>query len=251
MLFNVKDINVNATTNQQWTSLHLAAVKGHKNIVHMLLNAKDIDVNATASQPWTPLHEAASSGHKDIVEMLLDNNADISAENRYHDTALITAIDARQEDIAILLIQRGSPLMKIGVSCLSPLYGACGRNCPRVVKALVERGKSSGQLQAMFEVGYKGFWPLHVAASRGSLEISSQLVEAGADLNVRTVDQETPLIRAAGAGQLQMMDYLITQGADRTAKDALGRDYLQMLKEGHPDKYEEYVRGLESEPHAL
>ena len=239
VLLDAKDINVNAKTNYKWNLLHLAAYKGHESIAQILINSKNIDVNATTSEQWTPLHEAASKGPKKIVEMLLDNNADISAENGDHDTALIKAIDARQEDIAILLIQRGSPLIKIGASFRTPLYGACERNWPRVVKALVERGKSSGQLQAMLEVGYKGLRPLHVAASQGSLEISSQLVEAGADLNVRSAYHETPLIRAARTGQLQMMDYLITQGAKRTAKDVLGRDYLQWLKHAHPDKYEE------------
>ena len=183
--------------------------------------------------------------------MILDNNADISAENEQHCTALMIAIDSRQEDVAILLIQRGSPLINTWVSKASPLYGACDETCSRMVKGLIEKGKSSGQLQAMLEVSYKGFRPLHVAASRGSLEITSQLVEAGADLNVRNDFQQTPLIRAARAGQLQMMEYFIKQGADRTAKDEDERDYLQVLKEEQPDKYEEYFQGLESEPHAL
>ena len=248
-LLKAKNIDVNVMDSDELTALHVAASKGHDQIVHILLNAKDINVNA-ASLPTssTPLHLAAEKGHEHIVEMLLDNKADTSAEDRFHKTALVAAIHAREEATAILLIQRGSPLR---YTYNSSLCCACDEIYPRVVKMLIERGKLSGQLHAMLDDRPYGSRPLHSAALRGSLEIVSQLVEAGADLDVRNSLQETPLISASWAGHSQIMDYLIAHGADRAAKDYKRQNYLQVLKERQPDKYEEHVRNLKSNPHVI
>ena len=81
----------------------------------------------------------------------------------------------------------------------------------------------------MLEETYNGYMPLHAAAFKGSVEIASQLVQAGAEINVRNSWEETPLIEAARAGQLQMMHYLVTHGADRDAKDYKRRDYAQVF----------------------
>ena len=187
-----------------------------------------------------------------IVKILLDNNADINAENQYHGTALTEAITIGQEDTAILLIRRGSPFMSAGKHRLPPLYVACHHDCPRVVKALIEKAKSSGQLQAMLGAGYGGVWPLHVAVSQDSLEIISQLIEAGADVNLRDKNQKTPLIWAAMTGKFQVIDYLLAHGADHYAKNMAGEDYLQVLKRDHPDKYDSHIiRNLRSQLHAL
>ena len=226
-LLSVKEIEINAENLEDWTPLHVAAQLGHENIVQSLLSVKNIDVNAKNLEKRTPLHLAVQEGHENIAKMLLDSNADICAETMHSHTALIEAICAKQEDTAILLIQRGSPLLRDGGSHSSPLYCACNYQCHRVVKALIETGKSSGQTQAMLETDYDGYRPLHVAAFNGSLEIASQIIEAGADINVRDANQRTPLLHAGRAGQLQMMDYLLQHGADPAAKDDEGRDVLR------------------------
>ncbi|KAL8791928.1 MAG: hypothetical protein Q9195_005504 [Heterodermia aff. obscurata] len=240
ILLNAKDINVNAANVEGWTSLHIAASRGYVDIVKMLLNSKDININATSDTGWTPLHAAAYEGQESIVKLLLDNNADISTENKYHKTALLHAIMAHHEDTAMLLIQRGSPLIATRQFQRSSLYDACLENSPRLVKAIIKKAKSSGQLQTMLKIDYGGFRPLHVAAWQGSLKITSQLVEAGANINVRDRSMKTPLMFATWQGQLQVMDYLLAHGADRHAKCDRGWDYLRHLKTEHSDKYEEH-----------
>ncbi|CAF9933849.1 MAG: B-cell lymphoma 3 protein, partial [Heterodermia speciosa] len=245
MLLNAINIDVNVMKNDKsWTPLHCAAKHDHKNIAQMLLNAKDIDVNPKTDTGSTPLHIAARLGHVNIVKILLDNNADTNAENESHRTALTEAIRACEEDTAILLIRRGSPFMSAGKHSPPPLHVACKYSCPRVVKALIKKAKSSGQLQAMLEAGYEGFWPLHLAVSQDSLEITSQLIEAGADVNLRDKNQKTPLIRAATNGNIPVMDYLLARNAFRYTKDRTGQDYLQILKRKHPDKYDTQISQL-------
>ncbi len=60
------------------TTLHLAAMKGYIQIVHMLLE-KGIDINTRDSQGWTALHLAAETGQQAVVKLLLDRGADFYA----------------------------------------------------------------------------------------------------------------------------------------------------------------------------
>jgi ankyrin repeat protein len=55
--------------NKGSTPLHLAAGRGHRDVVELLL-ANNADVNAKANNGATPLDFAGGGGHKDVVELL-------------------------------------------------------------------------------------------------------------------------------------------------------------------------------------
>lgn len=54
-----------------------------------------------------------------------------------------------------------------------------------------------------------GRTPLHFAASSGYLPIAEVLLAAGANLNQRNNAQETPLMKACGFGELEMIKFLL------------------------------------------
>jgi hypothetical protein len=63
-------------------------------------------------------------------------------------------------------------------------------------------------------------------------EIVSYLIDAGADLNMRSKDGQTALILATGDSNLQMVEMLLKAGADADIKDSLGvsaRKYAQLF----------------------
>lgn len=62
---------------------------------------------------------------------------------------------------------------------------------------------------------------LHVAASKGHLQLVQQLAALGADLQARNHAGRTPLHDAAYAGELEVVRTLVTLGADVMARDAL------------------------------
>ena len=86
--------------------LHVAAQKGHKDIVERLL-AQGADVNAKNRDGVTPLHMVAHAGHKDVVEILLAQGANVNAEDIDALTPLDYARKQGKSEVATLLSQHG------------------------------------------------------------------------------------------------------------------------------------------------
>ncbi|KAG0637841.1 ankyrin repeat-containing domain protein, partial [Tuber brumale] len=66
-------MDAGVTTQTGDTALHLAASKGHTNIVKLILQygGSNIDHNARAFRGRTPLYLAAAKGHENVVRVLL------------------------------------------------------------------------------------------------------------------------------------------------------------------------------------
>jgi len=67
--------NPNAKGHAGYTPLHLAAFKGHVEIVKLLLE-RGANPNAEDNNGETPLHLAAQEGRVEIVKLLLERGAD-------------------------------------------------------------------------------------------------------------------------------------------------------------------------------
>ena len=73
--------------------LHLAVVKGNKEIAQMLLNhGAQIDGKAKNKDEATPLHWAAFFGQKDMVSLLINAGAPINMLDSNHATPLDAAV---------------------------------------------------------------------------------------------------------------------------------------------------------------
>ena len=65
-------------TNVFFTPLHLAAFKGHSEMVDLLIQY-GADVGFESSTDYTAFHFAVQEGHSDIVKILVNNHADVNA----------------------------------------------------------------------------------------------------------------------------------------------------------------------------
>jgi ankyrin repeat protein len=59
--------------------------------------------------------------------------------------------------------------------------------------------------------------PLHWAVFAGNTEVAALLIQEGADVNARDVNQKTPLHWAASRGMTEVAALLIEKGADVNA----------------------------------
>ena len=87
------------------TTLHLAAWKGHTEVVKLLIS-HSAQVNAIKNKyGQTPIYTAAYWGHPKVVAVLLCHSAGVDAETCGEKTALQLAEEMGQDDIVDLLRQ--------------------------------------------------------------------------------------------------------------------------------------------------
>jgi ankyrin repeat protein len=89
---------VNIVDEYGWSLLHMAAARGHQEILEALILAGG-DLEAVDASHRTVLHEAADQGHTTIVEVLLTAGADIEKTDQMMRTALHGAADDGHEAV--------------------------------------------------------------------------------------------------------------------------------------------------------
>ena len=149
------------------------------------------------------LHEAAACGDHAEILALLHADSDIDRVSNDGKTALHQAA----------------------------LYGKL-----ETVRLLVNQG-ANVNLHDLFA----SYTPLHLAAAHANrqivMEICAILLTAGADVNAQTKWGTTPLWSAAVAGRIELLEFLLSRGAELDVRDTEGRTPLIFIVKHpfHPD----------------
>lgn len=125
----------------------------------------------------------------------------------------------------------------------TPLYNACFRNRPDVVKLLVFRGANPNQrLIYRSPVDGRVEDGIVVLMLAQSSEVMATLLAAGADPNVADAAGNTPLMRCVLIAPREAVELLLKAGADATARNRAGvsaadviRKRLAWLENGDAD----------------
>jgi cytohesin len=179
--------NPNAKNNNNGsTPLHIAAYKGHVEIVKILLD-RGADLNAKDNTGHAPLHWAAIEGHVDVVRVLLDRGANPNAKNNTGHTPLHNAAYFGHVEIVKILLDRGADLNAKDNTGHAPLHWAAIEGHVDVVRVLLDRGANPNAKNNT------GHTPLHNAAYFGHVEIVKLLLERGADPRIADNGGHIPL----------------------------------------------------------
>jgi ankyrin repeat protein len=109
---------------------------------------------------------------------------------------------------------------------LAPLFMAVGQNDIATITSLVNPGNVNGKIN--------GNCLLHIAATKGYIEIAELLIARGADVNARTNTNKTPLFFASREGHSRMVSLLLSRGADPLITTAEGFTPISIAGEkGH------------------
>jgi len=186
------------------TPLHLAASRGHQDVVTFLLSLK-ASVIVTSSSGATPLHHAATEGHHQIVNMLLELGANPNAQNLSGRTPLHEAVVGNHVETQQALANGGAESNIKDREGNTPLHEAAKIFSEPLVRLLVANGEN------VDEPNGQQHTPLHLAIinadhsavghvitqKRGSREAATQIVKLllslGADANAVDAKDETPL----------------------------------------------------------
>uniref|UniRef100_A0A0E0FV94 MSP domain-containing protein n=1 Tax=Oryza nivara TaxID=4536 RepID=A0A0E0FV94_ORYNI len=101
------------------TALHLAAIKGHCDVIALLAGSGCMDIECEDVEGHRPLHLAVEGGSAEAVELLLDMGAEVHAASRRGATPLQMAVTMGYEAIALLLRGRGADEAAAPALCIA------------------------------------------------------------------------------------------------------------------------------------
>uniref|UniRef100_A0A8C6Q069 Ankyrin 3 n=1 Tax=Nothobranchius furzeri TaxID=105023 RepID=A0A8C6Q069_NOTFU len=227
--------SIQAVTESGLTPIHVAAFMGHENIVHQLIN-HGASPNTSNVDDQTPLHISSRLGKHDIVQQLLANGACPDAMTNSGYTPLHLAAREGHRDIAAALLDRGACLGATTKSGLTPLHVAAHYDNQKVALLLLKQGASPHasakiSLETLINeaahpskphliiilvcshLDKNGYTPLHIAAKKNQMEITTTLLEYGASTSAVTRQGITPLHLAAQEGNVDIVTLLLARDA--------------------------------------
>jgi ankyrin repeat protein len=260
--------DVNAKNLFGQTPLLMPVYRGFLDTVQALLNAgADIEARSGATG-HTPLL-AVSCGPTKVAEALLEEGADIKAKGEaYQETALMLAAISGNKAIVKALLEKGADVKAASTTGRTAMLLAEALGHAEVVKLLQDYGapretsrallplnaylppylvsnakkgrRLSSQAALAFlsrgaEVKTDGKTALLLTAMRGDAKAVSDLLNNGADVNVRHEDGWNALILASVYGHTLVVQALLDKNADvETKENLMGQTALiWAVKGGH------------------
>lgn len=215
--------DVSLRTEDGVSALTAAKAAGAAAIVDML---RDAGARESLEEQ---LDESIRAGDLEAVERLITDGVDVDAlDTGDYQTPLMTAVELRQLDILLRLVEAGADPTREGAGIETTgenaISFAARQGSPWALRVLVEARARREDLERALFLGCA-----HTAVLRIALE-------AGGNVNARDDQERTPLICAASEGSADAVSTLLEAGADPDAVSAdrrTARDWAELR--GHED----------------
>ena len=178
-LCKTKSLDVNHRNVRGKTALHSAVALNHEKIADTLLNHGG-SVLVADNDGYTPLHTACKYGRETLLSKMLEieKPVDVDLPTKDGKTLLHVARCAVYPSMRIIeiLIKRGPNLRKVDRTKNTALHLFSGKDDVDACKAILIKAKEQ-DVDLLKEKNIIWEIPLHVAASKGHVEICKCFVE--------------------------------------------------------------------------
>jgi ankyrin repeat protein len=209
------------------TALHAAALMGAEELADLMVSY-GARVSARDSEERTPFMTASMNGHLSIARKLVQHTGQEGLEDRDRrgSTALFLAAQAGHAEVVTYLLSIGANPGSKDIIHKTTLITAVSGGHMGVVQALVHHlGK-----QGLDERDGEGMTALHWAAIHGHEEVAVFLLNHGASVDCKDLNERTTLMFASVGGRVGLVRLLAKHmgGRGLDGRDKDGRTALQM-----------------------
>jgi len=195
----------------------LGALETMKQLVN-----QGVDVNVQVCG-CSAIFYAAFYGRDEIVNYLAESGADLDATNLTGETAIFWAIERNHSSTVELLVDKGANIDIADNKGMTALLKACKIGSVKLVSILVEKGNPNVNKITKNTECSDGTCPLFEASAAGHVELVQYLLDQGAKVDVQNTQGKTALYRAVSKNQQKVVQLLIDSGANMDREDSMGR----------------------------
>jgi ankyrin repeat protein len=203
------NINVIAKDKLRHTPLCLAIQHDNAKMVSLLISL-GVDINIPLSKNFSHLMYASVRNNLEICNILIQNGADVNKSADHNVTPLHSAIVGKNKNIVALLLKNKAAIETYNDNGMNALHVAAIINTIEIAKLLLEKGANVNALSK----GHLKATPLYHAVNFGNKEMVQLLITHGAQVDKTNSKGVLPLSIAAAKGNIEMAKLLLKNGAN-------------------------------------